>query len=106
MKHTQQPNKSAKPTNPQLTIPKVAAKQPAPPSASEAPDFATTKQSQVIALLGSPTGATLRCPDAPTLRPGDVVTTGTWTDAFPLEPGQAWRAEFGDPLGPMEINLR
>lgn len=47
-----------------------------------------------------------RCPGAPALRAGDVVTTGTWTDAYPLEPGQVWRAEFGAPLGPMQIALR
>jgi 2-keto-4-pentenoate hydratase len=47
-----------------------------------------------------------QCPGAPSLREGDVVTTGTWTDAFPLEPGQVWRAEFGDPLGPMQVEFR
>ena len=47
-----------------------------------------------------------RCPGAPTLREGDVVTTGTWTDAFPVEAGQTWRAEFGDPLGPVQIDFR
>ncbi|MBM3555119.1 MAG: hydratase [Alphaproteobacteria bacterium] len=39
------------------------------------------------------------CPGAPPLRPGDLVTTGTWTDAWPLAPGQAWRAVFTPPFG-------
>jgi 2-oxo-3-hexenedioate decarboxylase len=46
-----------------------------------------------------------RCPGAPSLRAGDVVTTGTWTDAWPLEPGQVWRAEFDRPLHGLEIAL-
>jgi 2-oxo-3-hexenedioate decarboxylase len=45
-----------------------------------------------------------RCPGAPTLQPGDVVTTGTWTDAWPLLPGQRWRAEFDAPLGPIGLS--
>ena len=34
------------------------------------------------------------CPGAPDLQAGDVVTTGTWTDAWPVAPGQQWSAEF------------
>jgi 2-oxo-3-hexenedioate decarboxylase len=34
------------------------------------------------------------CPDAPGLEAGDVVTTGTWTDAWPLRPGERWQAHF------------
>jgi len=37
-------------------------------------------------------------PGAPELRPGDVVTTGTWTDAWPVEAGQTWRSEFETPV--------
>lgn len=29
-----------------------------------------------------------------TVRPGDVVTTGTLTDAWPMAPGQRWRSEI------------
>lgn len=47
-----------------------------------------------------------RCPGAPALMPGDVVTTGTWTDAWPLEPGQSWRAEFDAPFDSLGITLR
>ena len=35
---------------------------------------------------------------APDLRPGDVVTTGTWTDAWPVTPGETWTAQFDAPL--------
>ncbi|HTP71104.1 MAG TPA: hydratase [Burkholderiaceae bacterium] len=44
-----------------------------------------------------------RCPGAPLLAAGDLVTTGTWTDAWPLQPGQTWRAEFDPPLPAIEI---
>ena len=46
-----------------------------------------------------------RCPGAPDLQPGDVVTTGTWTDAWPVQPGQRWRAEFDAPLPALEIGF-
>jgi 2-keto-4-pentenoate hydratase len=55
-------------------------------------------------VLGSPLRAllnfleTLRaCPGAPDLQAGDVVTTGTWTDAWPMAPGQQWHAHFSLP---------
>ena len=32
------------------------------------------------------------CPGATDLQAGDVVTTGTWTDAWPVEPGERWAA--------------
>jgi len=46
-----------------------------------------------------------RCPNAPSLQPGDVVTTGTWTDAWPVQPGQRWRAEFDAPLPALEVGF-
>jgi len=46
-----------------------------------------------------------RCPAAPRLRAGDVVTTGTWTDAWPVQPGQTWRAVFDAPIGELVITL-
>lgn len=46
------------------------------------------------------------CPGAPDLQPGDVVTTGTWTDAWPVRPGERWRARFDAPLGDLEISFR
>jgi 2-keto-4-pentenoate hydratase len=39
-----------------------------------------------------------QCPGAPDLLAGDVVTTGTWTDAWPVQPGDTWRADFAAPL--------
>ncbi len=45
------------------------------------------------------------CPGATDLQPGDVVTTGTWTDAWPVAPGQRWLAEFEAPLEPLAIHF-
>lgn len=44
-----------------------------------------------------------RCPGAPLLQAGDVVTTGTWTDAWPIAGGQRWRAVFDAPVGTLEL---
>ncbi|HSV53910.1 MAG TPA: fumarylacetoacetate hydrolase family protein [Burkholderiaceae bacterium] len=46
------------------------------------------------------------CPGAPDLQPGDVVTTGTWTDAWPVLPGEQWVAEFEAPLLRLEVRFR
>jgi len=45
------------------------------------------------------------CPGAPDLLPGDVVTTGTWTDAFEVKVGQNWRAEFDAPIASVYVRL-
>ena len=45
------------------------------------------------------------CPGAPDLQPGDVVTTGTWTDAWPVVPGQRWVAQFDPPLSKLEVGF-
>lgn len=45
------------------------------------------------------------CPGAPDLQPGDVVTTGTWTDAWPVQRGQRWHAEFDAPLLPLSVRF-
>lgn len=45
------------------------------------------------------------CPGAPDVRPGDVVTTGTWTDAWTVTPGQSWSARFSAPLGSLQLQL-
>jgi 2-oxo-3-hexenedioate decarboxylase len=34
------------------------------------------------------------------------VTTGTWSDAVPVAPGQTWRAEFDAGLGALSLTLR
>ena len=45
------------------------------------------------------------CPGAPDLQPGDVVTTGTWTDAWPVSQGQTWSASFSEPLGSLQLQF-
>jgi 2-oxo-3-hexenedioate decarboxylase len=47
-----------------------------------------------------------QCPGAPDLLPADVVTTGTWTDAWPVQRGQTWRADFDPPLTPLQVRFR
>jgi 2-oxo-3-hexenedioate decarboxylase len=61
-------------------------------------------------VLGSPLRALhyflrelRRCPGAPDIAPGDIVTTGTWTDAWPVSPGERWQADFGEPLRRLEV---
>jgi 2-keto-4-pentenoate hydratase len=46
------------------------------------------------------------CPGATDLQPGDVVTTGTWTDAFAVHAGESWRAEFEGALAPLTVHFR
>jgi 2-oxo-3-hexenedioate decarboxylase len=53
-------------------------------------------------VLGSPVRALMHLRDvlaaqpwAPPLAAGEIVTTGTITDAQPVRPGQAWHASFG-----------
>jgi 2-oxo-3-hexenedioate decarboxylase len=45
------------------------------------------------------------CPGAPALRAGDVVTTGTWTNAYAVAPGETWTARFDAPLSPLEVRF-
>jgi 2-keto-4-pentenoate hydratase len=46
-----------------------------------------------------------RCPGAPALQPGEFVTTGTWTDAWPPAPGETWRSEFDAPFLGLEATF-
>ena len=62
------------------------------------------------AVLGDPLQALLHfarelalCPGAPSLQAGDVITTGTWTDAWPVTSGQTWAADFDAPLPRLEV---
>lgn len=64
-------------------------------------------------VLGSPlralqhfVTALRQCPGAPALLPSDIVTTGTWTDAWPVAVGQTWRADFDAPLTPLQVRFR
>jgi 2-oxo-3-hexenedioate decarboxylase len=34
-------------------------------------------------------------PDAPPLAAGEIVTTGTVTDAWPVAPGETWTSDYG-----------
>ncbi len=47
-----------------------------------------------------------QCPGAPDLAAGDVVTTGTWTDAWPVQPGERWVASFDAALPSLEAAFR
>jgi 2-keto-4-pentenoate hydratase len=44
-----------------------------------------------------------QCPGAADLKAGDVVTTGTWTDAWPVRPDQTWAAQFEAPLSRLDV---
>jgi 2-keto-4-pentenoate hydratase len=50
-------------------------------------------------------GALRDCPGAPDLQAGDVVTTGTWTDAWPVAAGEQWAAQFDEPLSRLEVHF-
>jgi 2-oxo-3-hexenedioate decarboxylase len=64
-------------------------------------------------VLGSPLSALgflvevlAQQPEAPPLRAGDVVTTGTLTDAYPPAPGERWTTQVsGLPLLPLAIEF-
>jgi 2-keto-4-pentenoate hydratase len=52
-------------------------------------------------LLDSPLHALLQLqrllksqPGAAPLRAGEIITTGTWTDAYPIQAGQTWITAF------------
>ena len=45
------------------------------------------------------------CPGAPDLQAGDVITTGTWTDAWPVEPGERWSARFSAHLPELTVRF-
>lgn len=41
-----------------------------------------------------------RQPEFPPLSAGEIISTGTWTDAYPIEPGQTWTSAFSGVLLP------
>jgi 2-keto-4-pentenoate hydratase len=45
------------------------------------------------------------CPGAGDVKAADVVTTGTWTDAWPVSAGQTWTARFDRSLPLLEVNF-
>ncbi|OGB07530.1 MAG: hydratase [Burkholderiales bacterium RIFCSPHIGHO2_12_FULL_69_20] len=63
-------------------------------------------------VLDSPLSALLHfltelraCPGATDVAAGDIVTTGTWTDAWPVRPGEHWQARFDAVLPGLEIHF-
>lgn len=45
------------------------------------------------------------CPGATDAAAGDMVTTGTWTDAWPVQPGERWTARFDAVLPALEVRF-
>jgi 2-oxo-3-hexenedioate decarboxylase len=76
-------------------------------------DQVRVESGQGANVLGDPLAALLHfltelraCPGAPDIQPGDVVTTGTWTDAWPVQAGDRWTAHFSAPLTPLTVRFR
>ena len=64
-------------------------------------------------VLGDPLHALQRfladIADTPGVRPpapGELATTGTWSDSVPIAPGETWRADFDAGLGTLALALR
>ena len=51
------------------------------------------------------TEALRACPGAVDLVAGDVVTTGTWTDAWPVAAGETWSARFNVALPALDVRF-
>ena len=47
-----------------------------------------------------------QCPGAADLQPGDLVTTGTWTDAFPIAAGECWQAQFSASVPGLSLTMK
>jgi 2-oxo-3-hexenedioate decarboxylase len=45
------------------------------------------------------------CPGAPDIAAGDIVTTGTWTDAWPVTADQRWSATFTAAVPAMHVRF-
>ena len=70
------------------------------------------EKGQATNVLDSPLMALLhfmkalrQCPGAPDVKAGDVITTGTWTDAWPLVAGQTWESRYDLPLTGLKIGV-
>jgi 2-oxo-3-hexenedioate decarboxylase len=70
------------------------------------------EKGQATNVLDSPLMALLhfmkalrQCPGAPDVKAGDVITTGTWTDAWPLVAGQTWESRYDLPLTGLKISV-
>ena len=65
---------------------------------------ANVLDSPLMALLHFMT-ALRNSPGAPDVQPGDVITTGTWTDAWPLVSGQVWESRYDAPLTGLKLRV-
>jgi 2-keto-4-pentenoate hydratase len=45
------------------------------------------------------------CPGATDVAAGNLVTTGTWTDAWPVQPGEHWTARFDSVLPELQVRF-
>jgi 2-oxo-3-hexenedioate decarboxylase len=45
------------------------------------------------------------CPGSTDIQIGDVVTTGTWTDAYPVKSGEMWSVSFSLPKTSLTIHF-
>jgi 2-oxo-3-hexenedioate decarboxylase len=45
------------------------------------------------------------CRGAPELAAGDIITTGTWTDAWPVRRGQTWSSAYDDALSGLRVSF-
>lgn len=45
------------------------------------------------------------CPGAPNLQAGSIVTTGTWTDAWPIREGETWHYETDTPFASLQVGF-
>lgn len=75
-------------------------------------DGQTVEEGRGEAVLDSPLLALAHfvtelraCPGAPDIGPGDLVTTGTWTDAWPVQAGQRWSARYTAGLGNLTVDF-
>ena len=65
-------------------------------------------------VLGSPAHALVHLRDVlasqpafPALAAGEIITTGTLTDAWPIAPGETWESDYGDlPVGRLALTIR
>ncbi len=46
-----------------------------------------------------------RLPQTARLMPGDVVTTGTWTDAWAVQAGESWQLKFDIGIAPLTVEF-
>ena len=45
------------------------------------------------------------CPGSTDIKPGDVVTTGTWTDAYAVKSGETWSISFSLPQASLTVHF-